>query len=180
MSILGELSRDECEMEMTPMIDVVFLLLIFFMCTLRFKTLEGKLAAYLPKDVGVNTDEAEPIEKVEILVRVEKTGTKYKPNKNPAKRRLYGPGDTGRYEWGEDRVLEYSVATFRTRDLEKLRARLTKIFLERKALGEETVPATIDARRDTVYEDVVDVLDQAIFAGFNDITFVGAYDENIK
>ncbi|MDF1837417.1 MAG: biopolymer transporter ExbD, partial [Planctomycetota bacterium] len=40
-------------MDMTPMIDVTFLLLIFFMCTLKFKVLEGKLTAYLPKDVGV-------------------------------------------------------------------------------------------------------------------------------
>ena len=45
---------------MTPMIDVTFLLLIFFMCTLKFKILEGKLGAYLPKDVGVQTTEARP------------------------------------------------------------------------------------------------------------------------
>ena len=179
MSILKELSEDECEMEMTPMIDVTFLLLIFFMCTLKFKTLEGKLAAYLPKDVGVNTTEAEPIEKVEILLRVQTPGTKYKPTKSKT-REIYGPGDTGRYVWGEDRVLEYTVATFRTTDLVKLRERLTKIFKERKALGEEKVLATIDARSGTVYEDVVDALDQAIFAGFNDITFVGAYADDIK
>ncbi len=36
------------------MIDVTFLLLIFFMCTLNFRTLEGHLSAYLPKDAGVN------------------------------------------------------------------------------------------------------------------------------
>ena len=39
-------------MEFTPMIDVVFLLLIFFMCTLKFKTLENKLTTYLPTDKG--------------------------------------------------------------------------------------------------------------------------------
>ena len=60
MSKKKDLGRDECEMEMTPMIDVVFLLLIFFMCTLRFKTLEGKLAAYLPRDAGVNPWQVEP------------------------------------------------------------------------------------------------------------------------
>lgn len=42
----------EFAMEFTPMIDVVFLLLIFFMCTLKFKTLESKLATYLPTDKG--------------------------------------------------------------------------------------------------------------------------------
>ena len=53
-SELARFSKETCDLPMTPMIDVTFLLLIFFMCTLKFKTLEGKLAAYLPKDVGVN------------------------------------------------------------------------------------------------------------------------------
>lgn len=33
---------------MTPMIDVIFQLLIFFMCAIHFKSLEGKLYAYMP------------------------------------------------------------------------------------------------------------------------------------
>jgi biopolymer transport protein ExbD len=60
--------RGEVTMEFTPMIDVVFLLLIFFMCTLKFKTLEGKLATYLPTDKGLSThfEELEPVEKIRI------------------------------------------------------------------------------------------------------------------
>ena len=45
---------EELEIDLTPMIDVTFQLLIFFICTLKFKTLEGKLETELPKDVGVN------------------------------------------------------------------------------------------------------------------------------
>ena len=180
MSRSKDLDRDECEMEMTPMIDVVFLLLIFFMCTLKFKTLEGKLAAYLPKDVGVSPVDVLPIDKVDILVRVREPGTRFQPGRSPRDRQVYGPGSTGRYEWGEDRVLEYSVATFKTTDLEQLRARLTQIFRDRKAFGEEDVPATIDARSGTTYEDVVEVLDQAIYSGFTDITFVGAYPDDMR
>ena len=82
MSILADIANDECKMEMTPMIDVTFLLLIFFMCTIKFKVLEGKLAAYLPKDVGVNATQAEPLEKVEILMRVQVEGTKLAPDGN--------------------------------------------------------------------------------------------------
>ncbi len=41
------------ELSMTPMIDVTFQLLIFFMVTSKFKTLEGKLSAYLPKERGI-------------------------------------------------------------------------------------------------------------------------------
>ncbi|MEL6716433.1 MAG: biopolymer transporter ExbD, partial [Planctomycetota bacterium] len=47
--ILAKIADEKHELEMTPMIDVTFLLLIFFMCTLKFKVLEGKLGAYLPK-----------------------------------------------------------------------------------------------------------------------------------
>ena len=180
MSKKKDLGRDECEMEMTPMIDVVFLLLIFFMCTLRFKTLEGKLAAYLPRDAGVNPWQELPIDKVDILIRVSEPGTRYLAGHSARERQIYGPGATGRYVWGEDRVLEYSVATFETTDLEQLRARLTRIFKDRRALGEQDVPATIDARSGTAYEDVVEVLDQVIHAGFTDITFVGAYPDGVQ
>ncbi len=55
------------EMSMTPMIDVTFQLLIFFMVTSKFKTLEGKLAAYLPKDKGLQNVK---IEEQTLPVRV--------------------------------------------------------------------------------------------------------------
>jgi len=174
--MLAELAEDKAEMEMTPMIDVTFLLLIFFMCTLKFKTLEGKLSAFLPKDVGVNQMDAEPIEKVEILMRVVKDGTKLKRTDNGT--RPYTSSDTGRYDWGSDRQMEYNVGPFRTNDLDALRTKLAKVFKDRS--GDDKVPATIDARPKTVYEDVVKVLDQAIDAGFTDITFVGAYPDHIE
>ena len=60
---------DEVPMELTPMIDVVFLLLIFFIVTIKFKVLEGKLETELPKDVGVNSSPLQDlIEKMEISI----------------------------------------------------------------------------------------------------------------
>ena len=38
-----EAATEEVEMQMTPMIDVTFLLLIFFLCSIKFKLLDGKL-----------------------------------------------------------------------------------------------------------------------------------------
>jgi len=65
---------EEVEMELTPMIDVVFLLLIFFIVTMKFKVLEGKLATELPKDVGVNAGEVEELlEKVEIKIEEDRS-----------------------------------------------------------------------------------------------------------
>ena len=51
--ILAKLRRDgdppEAELPLS-MIDVTFLLLVFFMCSMQFKTIEQRLDADLPKD----------------------------------------------------------------------------------------------------------------------------------
>jgi biopolymer transport protein ExbD len=49
-------------LQMTPMIDVIFQLMIFFMCSIHFKSLEGKLYSYLPRDKGMaSTQVVDPI-----------------------------------------------------------------------------------------------------------------------
>jgi len=171
MSQLKRLSEENCEMEMTPMIDVTFLLLIFFMCTLKFKTLEGKLAAYLPKDVGVNTTQAEPIEKVEIMIRVLNPGNKIKPQDGSA----YNESVGGRFVYDSTRQVQYAVGTTKTQSLKTLGDKLTELHRR-----DPERPATIDARSGVIYADVVKVLDEAIAADFTDITFVGAYPEGTK
>lgn len=164
---LKSMQEEKCDLEMTPMIDVTFLLLIFFMCTLKFKTLEGKLAAYLPKDVGVNTTQAEPIEKVDITLKVRSSGNKLNPlDLSP----MTGPG---RFVYDQSRVIEYSVGPFKTTSLDEL---LTRLKMLRKQ--DEERPATIDALPGTVYGDVVPVLDAALEAHFEEITFVGARDNS--
>ena len=44
--------EDTPSLAMTPMIDITFLLLIFFMLACKFRTIEGKLKAFLPKGQG--------------------------------------------------------------------------------------------------------------------------------
>lgn len=167
MSMMSEIAQEESEMEMTPMIDVTFLLLIFFMCTLKFKTLEGKLAAYLPRDVGVNQSDAEPVEKVEITLRVIEPGTKL----DPRGKRPYDEAIDPRFIYGKDRVIEYSVGPRKTRSISELEDRLDQLH---KADNER--PATIDARPGTVYEDVIQVLDVCLNIEFKEVTFVGSYE----
>ena len=43
------------KLNMTPMIDVVFQLIVFFLVTMKFKTLDMKIEAFLPKDRGLST-----------------------------------------------------------------------------------------------------------------------------
>ena len=51
-NVLNKAQDNKTELEMTPMIDVVFLILIFFMCATKFKVPEGSLRSYLPRDRG--------------------------------------------------------------------------------------------------------------------------------
>ena len=59
----------EPEFSMAPLIDVVFQLLIFFMLTMQFKEIEGKLLSRLPKTPGLASAESRPREEVRIKIR---------------------------------------------------------------------------------------------------------------
>jgi biopolymer transport protein ExbD len=152
------------------MIDVTFLLIIFFMCTLKFKVLEGKLSAFLPKDVGVNTTPAEPKEKIEIRLDVKNPGNKIKPDGG-----AYTNEDAAarlRYVFDNSRVITYSVGAKKTTDIEEVRRTLESFYKQDKER-----PATIDPRKDVITSDVVALLDVALDIGFSDITFVGSYEK---
>ena len=50
-------SQDQSEnpvaINVVPMVDVIFCLCVFFMCSFKFKQLEGKFDSWLPKDKGL-------------------------------------------------------------------------------------------------------------------------------
>ena len=147
MSKLMDIASEEIKMEMTPMIDVTFLLLIFFLCTIKFKLLEGKLAAYLPKDVGVNSSQADPKEKVEIIIMVESVGAKVfaaEPNQGAP-----WDGDTGRRYDIVNRKLIYQVGPRKTRQVDELGRWLTELFRR-----DPETPTTIDCRPGSTYGDM--------------------------
>ena len=66
------------EMNLTPMIDVTFLLLVFFLVGTRFKEHEGTLDAKLPKDRGPGTalDAPEQLT-IKVLVPPRREGAIY-------------------------------------------------------------------------------------------------------
>ena len=61
---------DETELNMTPMIDIVFQLIVFFLLTLKFKTVDRRIDAMLPKDIGPNRWSVPPNEEDKIKVKV--------------------------------------------------------------------------------------------------------------
>jgi len=74
----GRTEEANMELNMTPMIDVIFQLMIFFMCSIHFKSLEGKLYAYIPPDKGRPTEKYKPPPPIEE-VRIKLTYSKESP-----------------------------------------------------------------------------------------------------
>ncbi len=52
----------------TAMVDIIFCLCLFFMCSMHFKQLEGKIETWLPKDRGVNQTQVDKVVLEEIRV----------------------------------------------------------------------------------------------------------------
>jgi biopolymer transport protein ExbD len=61
------LGAEELEINMTPMIDIVFQLLIFFVLTAKFIEHEGDLRSYLPKDRGTSASQPK-IENLDVII----------------------------------------------------------------------------------------------------------------
>jgi len=57
----------EGSLSMMPMVDIVFLLLIFFLLSAKFVTFEGELSTYLPKNRGLH-DSLDFESRAEVIV----------------------------------------------------------------------------------------------------------------
>ena len=90
----------KAELSITPMIDVVFLLLIFFLLASRFKAEEGDVKSYLPKNRGQGTS-TPTIDLYEVRVKL------------PLVRRTESPDDRQghrpRGPQGRERDLPYAL-----------------------------------------------------------------------
>lgn len=152
------------EMEMTPMIDVTFLLLIFFMCTLKFKSLEGQLGAYLPKNEGVNSEPSEISDPLEVGILVRESGNKLAMDGSP-----WTPGQGGRWNFDQTRRVEYSLGPLRGLTLKELGAELD-------ALDPQAYPqgVVLSAKDGTVQGEAVETLDVLLDAGFTSVRLRGA------
>lgn len=58
---------EDPKLDLTPMIDCVFLLLIFFMC-MKFKSYENKVESHLPKDQGIAPTTPIPVSQLRIAI----------------------------------------------------------------------------------------------------------------
>ena len=64
----GEASDNPVPLNITALIDIIFCLCIFFMCSFHFRQLEGKMESWLPKDRGVNATKVDKVQVEEIRI----------------------------------------------------------------------------------------------------------------
>jgi len=129
---IGEASDNPVAINITAMVDVIFCLCLFFMCSLKFKQLEGKIETWLPKDRGVLTTPPPKIvlEEIRVFMRwvdgqtITKVG-----NRAPVK------SDT---------------------ELMQIILQMSNDF---KKLGKADFPVLIDALPEVPWRDVIHVLD---------------------
>jgi biopolymer transport protein ExbD len=151
-----EMSEQTYELDMTPMIDCTFNLLIFFLCNINFKLLEGKIPAYLPKDVGVNaTPIDKQLEKIEIhLYRKKASG---------------GDAIDKKTDWTwTDNQIEIRVQGKKMANLKEFYNTIKKVHEANKE-----AKATFYPGPGTLYIDSVKVINECLRAKFTDITFAG-------
>ncbi|MBT8043194.1 MAG: biopolymer transporter ExbD [Kiritimatiellales bacterium] len=138
---INELTNEKTELQIAPLIDVVFLLLIYFMVSARLKRPEADLTLALPGAVSVSTQLEMPDEQI---IEVLADGRIVLNNK------VFASQDKSDLEGLEYTLLRYSQA-----------AKLSKT----KAM------ITIAADDDAVHERVVDVLNACAGAGIQNVTF---------
>ncbi len=134
---------------MTPMIDVVFQLIVVFLCSMKFRTLDQKIEAFLPKDVGLSAAPAKSTEvKAKVSVRLRRK-----------------PGEV------TTRVIVLDTG-IGTTDKEAIWGNLQNRLREFMA-KDAKVEGEIDAEADVPHGEVIRTLDTFVAAGLTNVVFKG-------
>lgn len=129
---IGEASDNPVAINVTAMVDVIFCLCLFFMCSLHFKQLEGKIDSWLPKDRGVKAGPPAKLvmEEIRVILKWDGNQTLRKVgNRNPV-----------------------------TSD-EELMSTIVSMTDSYKKAGKSEFPVLIDAEEMVPWADVLHVLD---------------------
>ncbi|MEW6741127.1 MAG: biopolymer transporter ExbD [Planctomycetota bacterium] len=161
-----EVAREEIPMNMTPMIDCTFLLLIFFMCSIKFKVLEGKIPAYLPKDVGVN---ATPIDKELEKIDIEIHRLVPAPTWEQVRELWAQSRQLWTWDEKEIKILVNNEKCASLRDFYEKISALHQRLPDLKA----TLYPMNQGPNIVIYADTVKVVNECLRAGLLDITFGG-------
>lgn len=171
------------DLNMTPMIDVVFQLLIFFMLSMHFKEIEGKLLSQLPKDKGLAPTHVLQPELQEVRIVICAGGD--------TRTHIH---DKGRHEKADkpNDVCKIMVEKIEIGDVYKTETNPGKAAQNKaiyQALGQKTFelyqaipssrgegkkpPVILDADSEVPYEHIVGAVNACKAMGIDNVEFVG-------
>ncbi|MCA8924109.1 MAG: biopolymer transporter ExbD, partial [Planctomycetes bacterium] len=161
-----KMEMDEVELELTPMIDVVFNLLIFFMLQ-KFQTTEGIIQAYLPKNRGMGSG-TPSLDLNEVRIKcLYRDKSNRKVNADEGGFVVIKVGDDQFNKPGELEIPNPEAHPI----WERLQKKLQDFKGTYKGKNENGLPVIIDSRKQVPTMYVVFVLNEVVRAGIKDVTF---------
>ena len=145
---IGESSDNPVAVNVVAMVDVIFCLCIFFMCSFHFKQLEGKIDSWLPKDRGIFGGAAQTLVKDEIRVIM-----RWDDKSDTTLRKVRSTKDT----WAQSD--------------EELMQEVLELAAGYRNAGNTTWPLVIDAQFDVPWQEVIHVMDLCKRNGIERIEF---------
>ena len=159
---------DELNMELTPMIDIVFNLLVFFMVATKFRAEQRQFTAFLPRNRGTGTGSSEVrLDEVRLkLLWVDAAGAETRSPEGFAvvklgAQRLNAPGQAGPHDpvWSD------------------LYGRLLALRLAYHGSNAQGLPVILDARPNVPTQVVISALNEIRRAEVEDLTFAAPESE---
>lgn len=142
--------------DMSPMIDIVFNLLIFFLCATKFKTAEGAIDTYLPKDQGL------PAQQTQVEIDDVRITVSWRPDSETATVRLGAKLLTRPGDWDVADSTQSPVWP-------RLAAALQD--LKDGHHGTKPLPVTLDIRPEVPHQYAVSALNEVIRVGLKEVRF---------
>ena len=140
---MGDDADNPIAINVTPLVDIIFCLCVFFMISFKFKQLEGKFDTWLPKNKGF---EGMPLKAVIQEIRVA----------------LF---------WNEDSTVTRKFGTRIVPEDDVLQKLISDSFEDFKRLNKPDIGLTIDADVRVPWEAIVNVMNTAKKAGVTKVEF---------
>ena len=164
---------EEAGLNMTPMIDIVFQLILFFLLNLRFKALDYRIESQLPKDRGLapTPEMKTDIPSIKILLFRENMD-----DKNASFTKIKVAGQEYKLDhdgWTGNRKVDQGMEDARDKKYAGIQAKIVELYKSNKELkGEIETPLPKGAA--VPHSDVIRVLDCFLGAGITEVNFVGS------
>lgn len=154
---------DQAKVDLTPMIDIVFNLLIFFMCVTKIRSTDGVIQAFLPRDRGLGGQPADHALN-DVRVKLLWHDGAGRPSTSEAGHVVVAIGDRRLNAPGElDAARPESHQVWR--DLHD------RLLALRDAATSAELPVIIDARPQVPTKHVISALNEVVRAKLTDVTF---------